>query len=245
MTNDSQDLVGRTALVTGATSGIGRAAAVQLARQGATVVVHGRDPGRGKAVVDEIIGAGGDARFARADLANPDEALRLANDVGEVDILVNNAGFSWFGPTADLDVTTLDTLFAANVQGPYLLVSVIGPKMAARGNGVIINIASMAGTDGLAGGAAYGATKAAVALLAKSWAAEFGPSGVRVNAIAPGPVYTNGASPELISDLGDTTLLGRAAQPEEIGSVIGFLASDRASYITGAVIPVDAGRTAI
>jgi NAD(P)-dependent dehydrogenase (short-subunit alcohol dehydrogenase family) len=117
--------------------------------------------------------------------------------------------------------------------------------MAARGDGVIINMASMVATVGLAGAAAYGATKAAAAALVRSWAAEYGPSGVRVNAIAPGPVYTGGATPERIAALGETTLLGRAAQPEEIAFVVGFLASPEASYITGAIIPVDAGRTAV
>jgi NAD(P)-dependent dehydrogenase (short-subunit alcohol dehydrogenase family) len=241
----TSDLKGKTALVTGATSGIGRAAAVQLASQGAVVVVHGRNSERGQAVVEQIEQAGGAARFAAADLSDPQDALRLAHEHADVDILVNNAGFSWFGPTADLDPDTLDQLFAANVQSPYLLVSVIGPKMASRESGVILNLASMVGTVGLAGAAAYGATKAAVAALTRSWAAEYGPAGVRVNAVAPGPVYTGGAAPERITALGETTLLNRAAQPEELAAVIGFLASPHASYITGAVIPVDAGRTAV
>jgi NAD(P)-dependent dehydrogenase (short-subunit alcohol dehydrogenase family) len=241
----TSDLTGKTALVTGATSGIGRAAAVQLASQGAFVVAHGRDAERGQAVVEQIEQAGGGARFAAADLSDPEDALRLAHEHADVDILVNNAGFAWFGPTADLDADTLDQLFASNVQAPYLLVSVIGPKMAARGEGVILNVASMGGTVGLAGGAAYGATKAAVASLARSWAAEYGPAGVRVNAVAPGPVYTGAAAAEDIKGLGDTTLLGRAAQPEEVAATIGFLVSPHASYITGALIPVDAGRTAV
>jgi NAD(P)-dependent dehydrogenase (short-subunit alcohol dehydrogenase family) len=241
----TSDLTGKTALVTGATSGIGRAAAVQLASQGASLVVHGRNAERGEAVVEQIEQAGGKARFAAADLSDPQDALRLADDHADVDILVNNAGFSWFGPTGDLDPDTLDQLFAANVQSPYLLVSVIGPKMAARESGVILNLASMVGTVGLAGGAAYGATKAAVAALTRSWAAEYGHAGVRVNAIAPGPVYTGGTAAERITALGETTLLNRAAQPEEVAAVIGFLASPHASYITGAVIPVDAGRTAV
>src|SRR5258707_10184692 len=120
-----RDLEGKIALVTGATSGIGQAAAVQLAAQGATVIVHGRDATRGDAVVAEIENGGGAARFVGADLAEPAQALRLAQEVGDVDILVNNAGFPWFGPSSKLDAKTLDQLFAANVQGPYLLVSVL------------------------------------------------------------------------------------------------------------------------
>ncbi|MDT4999000.1 MAG: hypothetical protein QOK12_1105 [Mycobacterium sp.] len=240
-----KDLQGKVALVTGATSGIGRAAAVQLAAQGAAVVVHGRDATRGDAVVTEIEKDGGSARFVGADLNEPAEALRLAKEAGEVDILVNNAGVPWFGPTDKLDADTLDQLFAANVQAPYLLVTVLGPKMVARGSGVIINVASRAGTIGQPDSAAYGATKAALASFARSWAAEYGPAGVRVNAVSPGPVYTAAATRELFDvSGGSTTLVGRAAEPCEIGDLIGYLASPRASYITGANFAIDGGRPA-
>jgi NAD(P)-dependent dehydrogenase (short-subunit alcohol dehydrogenase family) len=239
-----RDLEGKVALVTGATSGIGKAAAVQLAAQGATVIVHGRNAARGAAVVAEIENAGGSARFVAAELGEPAEALLLAEEAGDVDILVNNAGFAWFGPSAKLDAKTLDQLFAANVQAPYLLVSVLAPKMVARGDGVIINLASRAGTVGQPNTAAYGATKAALASLARSWAAEYGPAGIRVNAVSPGPVYTNAAEREVFDSLGETTVLGRAGEPHEIAEVIGFLASPRASYITGTNIAVDGGNAA-
>jgi NAD(P)-dependent dehydrogenase (short-subunit alcohol dehydrogenase family) len=136
-------------------------------------------------------------------------------------------------------------LFASNVRSAYFLVAAIAPKMAERGAGSIINLASMAGQIGLAGGAAYAATKAAQAALARAWAAEFSPRGVRVNAVAPGPVFTSGAAPDRTEKLGSTTLLNRAAQAEEIAEVVAFLASPKGGYITGATIAVDGGRTAI
>src|ERR1700761_7345765 len=233
------------ALVTGATSGFGREVARTLAAQGFSVLVHGRDAGRGAAVVQEIAAAGGQARFIAADLTDTGAVKRLAEDAGEVDVLVNNAGFSWFGPTVDLDPVVFDQMFAANVRSAYYLVAAIAPGMAKRGSGSIINLGSMAGQIGLAGGAAYSATKAALAALTRAWAAEFSPQGVRVNTVAPGPAYTEGAVPERITALGNTTLLARAAEPAEIAEVVVFLASPKAAYITGAVIPVDGGRTAV
>jgi len=232
------------ALVTGATSGLGRAIAFQLARDGFEVIVHGRDAARGAETVDAIIAEGGRARFVAADLSNPADLRRLVEDIGDIDILVNNAGFSVFGATADLDLDTFDALFASNVRAPFFLVAAFAPRMVARGKGSIINVSSMAGQIGLAGGAAYGATKGALSSLTRAWAAEFSP-GVRVNAIAPGPVYTDGAAPERTAGLGSTTLLKRAANVEEIAEVVGFLASPHASYITGAIIAADGGRTAI
>jgi NAD(P)-dependent dehydrogenase (short-subunit alcohol dehydrogenase family) len=117
--------------------------------------------------------------------------------------------------------------------------------MAARGSGTVINIGSMSGSLGLAGGAAYGATKAAIASLTRAWAAEFSPKGVRVNTVAAGPIYTRPEARELFDTLGATTAMNRAAQPEEIAEVVAFLASAAASYVTGATVAVDGGRTAI
>ena len=239
-------LEGQRALVTGATSGIGRAVALELAREGAEVLVHGRDAARGAETVDAITASGGKARFVAADLGDAADVERLASEVGDIDILINNAGIALFGPTAEFDVAAFDKMFASNVRAPFFLVAAIAPAMAARGHGSIVSLSSMAGGVGLVGGAAYGATKASLEAMTRAWAVEYGASGVRVNAIAPGPVYTATPSgPEFIKALGDTTPMHRASQPEEIAEVIAFLASPRASYITGATVPADGGRRAI
>jgi NAD(P)-dependent dehydrogenase (short-subunit alcohol dehydrogenase family) len=244
-TTTAGELTGKTALVTGATSGIGRATAIALARLGAEVIVHGRHAARAAGVIEEIELDGGHARFLGADLGDPAQVLELAREAGDVDILVNNAGLAWFGPSEELDTETLRRLFASNVEGAYLLTAQLAPGMVSRGDGAIINLSSMAANVGLAGGAAYSATKAALSAFARSWAAEYSPKGVRVNAVAPGPIYTGAADDSLTTALGETTLVGKAAQPEDIAETVAFLASPRASYITGAVVAVDGGRTAI
>jgi NAD(P)-dependent dehydrogenase (short-subunit alcohol dehydrogenase family) len=240
-----RDLSGKVALVSGATSGIGRAVAMRLASQGATVLVHGRDAARGIRVVEEIQLTGGSARFVAADLADPTAIAQLVGEAGAVDILVNNAGTVYFGPTAGLDADGFDRLFDANVRSAYLLAAGVAPGMAARGSGAIINLGSIAANGGFAAGAAYGATKAALQSFTRAWAAEFGAAGVRVNAVAPGPVLTPIQPAEESKELGQSTILKRPAQPEEIAAAVGFLASSDAAYITGATIAVDGGYSAL
>jgi NAD(P)-dependent dehydrogenase (short-subunit alcohol dehydrogenase family) len=242
-----QELSGQRALVTGATSGIGRATAEALAREGAHVVISGRNEARGAEVVAAIEAAGGQAEFVRADLESSGDVYALAERAADVDILVNNAGGAAGGATHELPEADFDEMFALNVKAPFLLTAAIAPRMVERGGGAIVNVTSMAGEFGMAGLSAYGASKAALALLTKAWAAEYGPKGIRVNAVAPGPTRTpaTDAMGEGFVAIVSTIPLGRAADPDEIAEAIVFLASNKASYLEGAVIPVDGGRVAV
>lgn len=240
---------GKTIMITGASSGIGEAAALQIGKAGGKVLLVARTKEKLDAVAEQVQDVGGTGIVHTCDLSDSDDVERMAQEVlaqhGQVDILVNNAGTAWFGPTDELDVPTFDQLFAANVRPAYFLTAALAPAMAAKGSGSIINVGSMAGEVGMPGGAAYGATKAALDAMTRSWAAEFSPAGVRVNTVASGPVYSAIQPAEVTKAVGATTIMARAAQPEEIASVITFLASPQASYITGAVISADGGRAAI
>ncbi|HTJ67143.1 MAG TPA: SDR family oxidoreductase [Actinospica sp.] len=250
------ELKGKTALVTGATGGIGGETAKLLAAAGAEVIVTGRDAERGATTVKAITEQGGNARFVAADLADPSSVRALAEAVGSVDILVNNAAIFPIEPTISpdtshdaFDTTSYDATFAANVRAPYLLTAAFAPGMVARGSGAIVNVSSMAARIGMPGLAVYSATKAALESLTRTWAAELSPSGVRVNTVAPGPTRTDMVlatmGEEGANQVGATTLLGRTATPSEIAEVILFLAGDRATYLTGTTIAADGGRTAI
>jgi NAD(P)-dependent dehydrogenase (short-subunit alcohol dehydrogenase family) len=241
-------LTGKTALVTGATAGIGYAIAVQLAAEGAEVIVHGRNAERGAKAVQDIENAGGVARFIAADVSSGDDVRRLAAEAGPVDILVNNAGIYRFAPTFDTTDADFDDQINTNLRAPYILVQKLVPGMVERGSGSVVNVTTVAATSPAAGAGIYGAGKAGLELLTKLWADEFGGSGVRVNAAAPGPTQTLGTEAfesDLIEGLGRTTALGRTAEADEIANAVTFLASPAASYINGAVLTIGGGAQAI
>jgi NAD(P)-dependent dehydrogenase (short-subunit alcohol dehydrogenase family) len=245
----SMELQGKVALITGSTSGIGADTAKLFAAEGAQVIVSGRHVERGGAVVKQIEADGGTARFIQVDLADLDSIQNLAVQAGDVDILVNNAALAVTGPTFEQDAESFDTSFTTNVRAPYFLVKALAPKMIAKSRGSIVNVSTMAASIGMPGMTVYSSSKAALNSLTRTWAAEFGSSGVRVNTVAPGPTRTDNIiehmGEEMASAIGATTLLRRLAKTTEIAQVVLFLASDRSSYLTGATIAADAGRTAV
>ncbi len=246
----SETLTGKVALVTGSTNGIGRATALELADRGATVLVVGRDEQRGQKVVDEIVAAGGKADLLLADLSDAASARDLAERAQaggrQVDILVNNAGIAAMGPTTDATEADFDSNFDVNVKAPYFLTAALVPGMVERGAGAVVNISTMVASFGQPGMAIYGASKAALELLTKSWAAEFGPSGVRVNAVAPGPIETERmAGNEMIAQIAAGLPARRGGTTQEVAAAVAYLASDEAGFTHGVVLHVDGGRTAI
>ncbi|WP_433505312.1 SDR family NAD(P)-dependent oxidoreductase [Pseudonocardia halophobica] len=245
------DMTGTAALVTGGNSGIGRATAKALAGRGAHVVITGRDADRGERTVKEIRAAGGRADFVAATLLGEASARDLVHRAeelaGPIDVLVNSAGVFPFGPTDTTGEQDFDLVYDTNVKVPYFLVAALAPAMAARGGGAIVNVTTMVAQFGAAGMGLYGSSKAALVLLTKSWAAEYGPRGVRVNAVSPGPTRTEGTAGmgEALDELARGGPAGRPADPEEIAEAIVFLAGEEAGFVHGAVLPVDGGRIAV
>ncbi|MFC7895527.1 SDR family NAD(P)-dependent oxidoreductase [Streptomyces sp. NPDC057381] len=248
------ECAGKTALVTGsgAIGGLGHATAKVLAAGGADLILTGIDPQRGAQVAEDLGAAGGEStgtvRFVAADVSDVSGVRRLAVEAGAVDILVNNASTMTISLTTEQDAESYEAAFAVNVRAPFLLTALLAEKMAAGGGGSIVNVSSTAAGLGMPGMAVYGATKAALESLTRTWAAEFAESNVRVNAVAPGPMRTSKVIAAMGPDMGGmglTTAIKRTSDPAEVAQVIAFLASDRASYMTGAVVAADGGRTAI
>jgi NAD(P)-dependent dehydrogenase (short-subunit alcohol dehydrogenase family) len=245
-------LEGKTALVTGATSNIGRAIAEEFAAEGAHVVVSGRSGQRGSEVVDGIRSRGGRAEFVQADLDGSPEASRaLAQEAtsvlgGRIDILVNNAGIYPGGGTAATDEKTFDQVYAVNVKAPFFLTAAIAPAMAQAGGGAIINLGSWIARLGTRSSPLYSSTKGAVETLTRAWAAEFGPEGVRVNAISPGVVLEKvpGQVHPAEANMNGTPA-GRMGRPQEIAHAAVYLASDESAFVHGIVLDVDGGRTTV
>jgi NAD(P)-dependent dehydrogenase (short-subunit alcohol dehydrogenase family) len=242
----------RTALVTGSTSNIGRAIAVAFGLEGAHVLVSGRSADRGAEVVAEIRGDGGRADFIAAELdgsraasqALAAEATRVLG--GRIDVLVNNAGIYPGASTVETDEETFDRVYAVNVKAPFFLTAAIAPAMVARGDGAIINLGSWIARLGIPVGGLYSSTKGAIETLTRAWAAEFGPHGVRVNAISPGVVR---AAPAEGEDLAEVmmhgTPAGASGRPDAIAHAAVYLASDDATFVHGTVIDVDGGRVGV
>ncbi|MFD4668217.1 SDR family NAD(P)-dependent oxidoreductase [Lentzea sp. NPDC058450] len=250
----AQRLQGRTALITGSTSNIGRAIALAFGREGAHVVVSGRDETRGAEVVAQIRADGGKADFARADLDGSPKASRaLAEEAkallgGRVDVLVNNAGIYPAPSTLDTDEATFDRIYDLNVKAPFFLTQALAPGMIDAGAGVIVNLGSWITRLGVFRGSVYSSTKGAMETLTRAWASEFGSQGIRVNAISPGVIAsdewdedTRGVSNTMMRG----TPAGAAGRPDAIAQAAVYLASDDAEFVHGIVLDVDGGRTGV
>src|SRR5438105_2713618 len=247
-------LDGKVAVVTGGGSGIGEATAKRFAAEGARVVVLDRDAEGGERVTREIGAAGGEAAFLRAEVSIEAEALALApfavERFGALHILVNNAGARVYGPVTEATEESWDLILAVNVKALGLCARAAIPEMAKAGGGAIVNVSSANAIKGRSGMAQYDASKAAVLGLTRSLAHDHAAQGIRVNAVCPGPTITQfhlkraaarSVTEAEIRATSKPTLLKRQAEPHEIAAAILFLASDEASYITGATLMVDGG----
>jgi NAD(P)-dependent dehydrogenase (short-subunit alcohol dehydrogenase family) len=244
---DEHSLDGRTAIVTGASRGIGAAIARALDRAGARVALVARDQ---EALGSVAADMHNDPVILPVDLADADAPARLVAEArdraGPIDVLVNNAALAARAPTDELDAELVDRLYAVNVRAPLLLIAALVPSMVERGRGAIINISSGSAVVGTPRRAAYAATKGAIDAATRSLAIELGPHGIRVNSVAPGVVDTemwarNKAIPGVIEEIEALTPLRRWATPDDIADVVVFLASDGARFVTGETVCVDGG----
>lgn len=241
-------LKGKVAIVTGSTSGMGRATAELFAREGAKVVVTGRNEERAKEVVDKINSEGNEAIYIIADMLNKEDVKNIFNKTiekyGTVDILYNNAGMLSTTPIDELSIEELENCFKVNVCGPLILTQLVAPLMKEKGKGVIINTSSVAGAHAHHGTAAYVCSKHALSGLTKSMAWELGPE-IRVNAILPGAIMTamveSVGGEAAVAHLKEGSPLKKVGRPEEIATAALFLASDESSFVTGQLIRVDGG----
>ncbi|MEV7629769.1 SDR family oxidoreductase [Actinoplanes sp. NPDC089786] len=242
----------KNVLITGAGSrgGIGAATAQAFARDGATVLITGRHQERGDEVVADILAAGGEARFILADLSDSADVDRLIKEAGDVDVLVNNAASyrASIRPSLEQNLAANAESWDVNIRAAFALTTGFARGMAARGGGAVVNISSIAGTRHMPHMSTYGAQKAAIDSYTRSWAAEWGSDNVRVNGIAPGNVSSDNVTEfigaERFQTMAESNPLGRLGTPEEIAEVIVFVASDRASFLTGQTILVDGGHMA-
>ena len=246
------NMQGKVAIVTGASAGIGRAAALAFAREGASVVVGDVDTERGEKTAAEIQGIGGSAVFVQADVSKPDDVVALANaavgQYGRLDYAFNNAGVEGApAPTADCALDNWNRTIAVNLTGVFLCMREEIPRMLASGGGVIVNNASVAGLVGFEGIPAYTASKHGVVGLTKTAALEYATQGIRVNAVCPGVIqtemitrFTHGDA-EAAAQLLQTEPIGRLGTPDEIADAVIWLCSEQASFVTGQAIAIDGG----
>jgi NAD(P)-dependent dehydrogenase (short-subunit alcohol dehydrogenase family) len=245
-------LAGKVAIVTGGGSGIGRATAERFAQEGAKIMVADYNAEMGQETVEAIKAAGGRATFVAVDVsdsAQVQQMVRVALEVYDgIDILFNNAGVLLDGTVLDTDEEAWNRLMSINLTGVYLCSRAVLPHMIRRGGGAIVNVSSSTGAQDVAGNiAAYVTSKGGVTLLTKAMAVDHARDNVRVNAIAPGPTDTpmlrNAMTPEGLEQFAATFPMKRLGRPEELAAAALFLASDEASFVTGAVLPVDGGQT--
>jgi NAD(P)-dependent dehydrogenase (short-subunit alcohol dehydrogenase family) len=243
----------KVAIITGGGLGIGRASAELFAREGAKVVVADFNEKAGQEAVAAIRQAGGEAIFVPVDVSDSAQVQRLVDTTlqayGGIDILVNNAGILLFGTALDTSLQDWERVIAINLTGTFLLSKAVLPHMIARGGGSIVNLTSSTGAhDAAANTVAYVTSKGGVALLTRAMAIDHAKHNVRVNAVAPGPTDTpmlrDAMSPEQLDAFAATFPMGRLGRPEELARAILFLASDEASFVTGAILAVDGGQTA-